>query len=241
LHLKAEGSKSESPGHKRTPSSEIKPPADYQRGSLKGLFDAKVEPKTASPVASPSSPSNESQTKPQELTTSGKDNKEPIKPVVFPKEGMRRESGKDLSKDARARFKPAQEGKAPAPSPDEVDDAENDGEDDGASHHGKPVASPNADPHPKVSNVNLLETIPADVVDKVKNWKVRSAAMHGGKGKTTSKTHPFRPPASFQEAIDFLKSQSVKSCTIVFTNNSALGFADGKYVDFDNFEDDDDD
>ncbi len=58
-------------------------------------------------------------------------------------------------------------------------------------------------------------------------------------GKTTSKTHPFKPPASFHEAMDFLKSQAVKSCTLVFTNSSAIGFADGKYVDFDNFEDDD--
>jgi hypothetical protein len=84
------------------------------------------------------------------------------------------------------------------------------------------------------------ESIPADVIAKVKTWKVRQAAMHGGKGKTTSKTHPFKPPASFQEALDFLKSQSVKSCTLIFTNNSAIGFADGKYMEFDNFEEEDD-
>jgi len=87
-------------------------------------------------------------------------------------------------------------------------------------------------------NQHLLETIPPEVLEKIKGWKVRQAALHGGTGKTTSKTHPFKPPATFQEAMDFLKSQSVKSCTLVFTNSSAIGFADGKYLDFDNFEDD---
>jgi hypothetical protein len=76
----------------------------------------------------------------------------------------------------------------------------------------------------------------------VKTWKVKQAAISQGKnqGKATSKTHPFKPPASIQEALDFLKSQGVRNCTLVFTNSSAMGFADGQFIDFDNFDEDDD-
>jgi len=107
------------------------------------------------------------------------------------------------------------------------------GDDSDPEEHSSPSAP--AIKYPAISP----DSIPADVIAKVKTWKVRQAAMHGGKGKTTSKTHPFKPPASFQEALDFLKSQSVKSATLIFTNNSAIGFADGKYMEFDNFEDED--
>jgi len=107
------------------------------------------------------------------------------------------------------------------------------GDDSDPEEHTSPSAP--AVKYPAISP----DSIPADVLAKVKPWRVRQAAMHGGKGKTTSKTHPFKPPASFQEAMDFLKSQSVKSATLIFTNNSAIGFADGKYMEFDNFEDED--
>ena len=69
----------------------------------------------------------------------------------------------------------------------------------------------------------------------------QAAISHGkGHGKATSKTHPFKPPASIHEALDFLKSQGVRNCTLVFTNSSAMGFADGRYIEFDDFEEDDD-
>jgi hypothetical protein len=61
-----------------------------------------------------------------------------------------------------------------------------------------------------------------------------------GKGKVTAKTHPFKPPASLQEALDFLKAQRVQNCMLVFTNSSALSFAEGQYLDFDDFSEDDD-
>jgi len=104
-------------------------------------------------------------------------------------------------------------------------------------HSPASVGSPQAS-----APINLAASIPHDVMEKVKTWKVRQAAIqHGKGGKATSKTHPFKPPASVQEALDFLKSQNVKSCTLVFVNNSAMGFADGKYTDFDDFAEDDDD
>ena len=102
--------------------------------------------------------------------------------------------------------------------------------------------------------VSLASTIPADIFEKVRrqhhrrliyflqvrSWRVKQAAISQGKGqgKATSRTHAFKPPASIQEALDFLKAQSVRNCTLVFTNTSAMGFADGQFIDLDDFGDD---
>ena len=40
--------------------------------------------------------------------------------------------------------------------------------------------------------------------------------------------------------LDFLKSQGVRNVTLVFTNSSAMGFADGQFIEFDDFADEDD-
>lgn len=74
----------------------------------------------------------------------------------------------------------------------------------------------------------------------MRSLKVKQAAISHGKGhgKATSKTHPFKPPASLQDALEFLRAQGVRNCTLVFTNSSAMGFAEGQFIDFDDFDED---
>jgi len=87
----------------------------------------------------------------------------------------------------------------------------------------------------------LSSSLPPDVLAKVREWKVKQAAITQGKGKgkATSRTHNFKPPAMTLEALAFLDSQGARNAMLLYSNNSALSFADGKYEDFDDFADDD--
>ncbi len=107
-------------------------------------------------------------------TTPSKDNKEKEPKSVEKKEPSRRDSGKHLNEHPHFKDGPAPPKKDSKPAVVlEGSDDEGDG-----STPSKSPASPAANER---VNTHLMETIPAEVLEKVKTWKVRQAALHGGK------------------------------------------------------------
>jgi len=86
----------------------------------------------------------------------------------------------------------------------------------------------------------MIASIPKDVYDKVKDWKVKFAFITKGTNlMSTSKQHKFKQPAILDSAIRFLAESGVKDSTLVFENDSSLIFSAGAYDDLDIFDDDD--
>ncbi len=83
-----------------------------------------------------------------------------------------------------------------------------------------------------------LNTIPAEVLAKIRNHLVKQASIMKGKRlNATSKFHRFAPAVALEIAIGWLVDQNAKSSSLVFDNASMLMFVDGHYHDFDDADD----
>lgn len=86
-----------------------------------------------------------------------------------------------------------------------------------------------------------MKTIPAEVMEKVKTWKVKNVAVLHGDGRSkfnTSKIHRFTPPEPIDRALNWLIAQKAEEASLLFTNDSALVFSESKFKEFEDLSDD---
>lgn len=105
-----------------------------------------------------------------------------------------------------------------------------------------------------------LETVPEKVMNIVKGWKVKSAAVSkvyhphvkptpasakaSGKGKAnkvTSVLQQFKPPVSFDKGVEWLQKNGAQDGMLLFDNESGITFEDLEFADFENMEEEEDD
>jgi len=93
----------------------------------------------------------------------------------------------------------------------------------------------------------VISTIPTDTYGKIKSYKVKDMSiLRGVSLKATSKIHKFKPPVLLEEALRWLLEQEQQTVqnldfSFIFENSCALHFHKGKFLEFDDLTDEDED
>eukprot|EP00455_Lapot_gusevi_P050257 TRINITY_DN724_c0_g2_i1.p2 TRINITY_DN724_c0_g2~~TRINITY_DN724_c0_g2_i1.p2 ORF type:complete len:114 (+),score=44.81 TRINITY_DN724_c0_g2_i1:50-343(+) len=85
----------------------------------------------------------------------------------------------------------------------------------------------------KLTNFDI-DSIPADVLEKISQWNVKSAFLIKGENakRGTSKMHRFKPSVTLRGALTWADSAGTGDATFMFENDSAISFQSSRFSDF---------
>eukprot|EP01119_Soliformovum_irregulare_P009832 TRINITY_DN2369_c1_g1_i1.p1 TRINITY_DN2369_c1_g1~~TRINITY_DN2369_c1_g1_i1.p1 ORF type:complete len:199 (-),score=68.22 TRINITY_DN2369_c1_g1_i1:115-711(-) len=145
---------------------------------------------------------------------------------------------KDEKKD-KAEEKP-EEKETPKQKQEEKEDSDSSSESDSEASK-ESASSKRRDPIPdiQVDAKELFASIPDEVKEKTKDWKVKNAAiLKSATIQETSKVHPFNPPVDLSVALDWVASNGGQDAALIFTDESSIRFTAAKFEEFEDMSDD---